>query len=355
MPVYIPSTSEKKVTETKIKNKKVKKNDSIFSGKREVINGYVVEQGFTTKNSGFSRWGFANKNGKEYFIKEFLSPVFPSSSEISESIKNKQKEICKQWYDDRQRLFKAITSVSNGNIVVVKQFFKFGNKFYQVTEKIEEGISLDIISSLPIENKIILLKVLAHCLIGLNNVSVVHADLKLNNIIVKKTASGTYTAKIIDISDSYFESEPPKSSEDIKGDFVYLAPETFLRMIGKDAKLTTKIDVFALGIIFHQYMCGKTPEISSDYQYIYESVLNDEPPILDNSIPYDIRSIIERMLVKDPDQRISINEVFEDLTKVKINSHSPAPRFVPIKKSPEKEIKDKPISSGLKINMGMHK
>ena len=318
MAVYIP-TSLRRKTEKKSESDLIRKKEDIFNGKREVINGYIVEKGFTTKNSGFSRWGFAKKNGKEYFIKEFLSPVFPNSPEISESIKNKQIEKCRQWYNGREKLFKAISSVATGNIVVVRDFFKFGNKFYQVTDKVDEGISLDVIAKLPIENKIILLKVLTHCLMGLNKISVVHADLKLNNILVKKTESGAYTAKIIDISDSYFESDPPKSGDDVKGDFVYLAPETFLRMIEKDAKLTTKIDVFALGIIFHQYMCGELPKISSDYQYIYESVLNDKPPILNNSIPYDIRMIIKRMLIKDLDNRISIDEVFECLTKKNIN------------------------------------
>lgn len=333
MAVYIPSPSAEKSKPTPLKP-----NSNKFSGKREIINGYILEDGFTTKNSGFSRWGFAHKNGVEYFIKEFLSPVFPDSPEISESIKNRRIEICKQWYTERQNVFKAISKVATGNIVIVKDFFKFGNKFYQVTDKVSGGIGIERISKLSIGNRIMLLKVLAHCMKGLNKIKVIHADLKVDNIIVKKTVSGMYTAKIIDISDSYFESNPPKNSDDIKGDFVYLAPETFLKMIDKDVNLTTKIDVFALGIIFHQYMCGKTPSISSDYQYVYEAVLNDEVPVLDGSIPIEIRSVIERMLIKEPKYRISIDEVFEELSKIKISMTSETPKPI--------------IKNGIKINMG---
>ena len=42
----------------------------------KTINGYELEADLTADNSGFSKWGFARKNGKTYFIKEFLSPVY---------------------------------------------------------------------------------------------------------------------------------------------------------------------------------------------------------------------------------------------------------------------------------------
>ena len=35
-----------------------------------VINGYSLTSELQNKNSGFSKWAFATKNGKEYFIKE---------------------------------------------------------------------------------------------------------------------------------------------------------------------------------------------------------------------------------------------------------------------------------------------
>ncbi len=334
MAVYIPKLEPAAEVP---KPELLKEKSDIFSGKREIINGYDLEKGFTTKNSGFSRWGFGKKNGKEYFIKEFLSPVFPDSLEISEETRIRKQKICKAWFDERQRVFKAISDISNGNIVTVKDFFKFGNKFYEVTEKINEGIDLKVISKLPLSNKVMLMKVLAYCMKAFDEIKMVHADIKLDNIIVKRTVSGVYTAKIIDISDCYFESEAPENSEEIKGDFVYLAPESFLKMVNEDAKLTTKIDIFALGIIFHQFMCGKLPDISSEYNYIYEAVLNDEIPYLDESIPSEIKAIIEKMLIKDIDERISAGEVFEELLKLKVDN--PTSQKVSRK-------------SGLRINMG---
>ena len=42
-----------------------------------IINDYELTSELTNANSGFSKWGFAVKNGREYFIKELISPVYP--------------------------------------------------------------------------------------------------------------------------------------------------------------------------------------------------------------------------------------------------------------------------------------
>ena len=43
----------------------------------EVINGYTILEDFRVVGAGLSKWTFAAKDGREYFIKEFLSPTFP--------------------------------------------------------------------------------------------------------------------------------------------------------------------------------------------------------------------------------------------------------------------------------------
>jgi hypothetical protein len=43
----------------------------------DVINGYRILEDFRVVGAGLSKWTFAAKDGREYFIKEFLSPTFP--------------------------------------------------------------------------------------------------------------------------------------------------------------------------------------------------------------------------------------------------------------------------------------
>ncbi len=49
------------------------------------IKGYEIKGELKTNNSGFSKWGFATKNGRDYFIKEFIDPVYPIHTEASGS------------------------------------------------------------------------------------------------------------------------------------------------------------------------------------------------------------------------------------------------------------------------------
>ena len=43
----------------------------------DVLNGYTLLADFTVVGAGLSRWTFARKGGREYFVKEFLSPTYP--------------------------------------------------------------------------------------------------------------------------------------------------------------------------------------------------------------------------------------------------------------------------------------
>ena len=62
--------------------------------KGEVINGYRILKDFVVAG-GMSKVTFAEKGGKEYFIKEFLSPKYPlPDSPGSEKIKAQTRRAC---------------------------------------------------------------------------------------------------------------------------------------------------------------------------------------------------------------------------------------------------------------------
>ena len=84
----------------------------------EKIYDFQLVTELTNKNSGFGRWGFAVKDGKEYFIKEFLSPVHPESSlPISEKERSLRMAECQAFYQRKYKLYEAIKKANNGNIV----------------------------------------------------------------------------------------------------------------------------------------------------------------------------------------------------------------------------------------------
>ena len=82
-------------------------------------------------------------------------------------------------------------------------------------------------------------------------------------------------------------------------------------MLDSEVSIDEKIDVFALGIIFHQLWTGKLPQTDNDYNYIFEAVLDDCAIRLSNAIPDVHRDLITKMLSKLPNDRPSAMEVLK--------------------------------------------
>jgi len=276
------------------------------------IQGYKLTTELSNEHSGFAKWGFAEKGKKEYFIKEFLSPIYPDvDSPISADLKLKKMNECDSWERAKNAVYEAIRSVSNGNIVIPLELFREDSHYYLVTEKIDtSSLTIDELAELDMDKKLLIIKVLAHCLHQLAQAGVVHGDLKPDNLLIKKTVSGMYTVKLIDFDSSYLADNLP-SPDDMQCDTTYMAPEVFLYMIGEEAVVDTKADVFAAGLIYHQYLCGELPGCSEEYDYLYEAVLDGAAIQLSHKIPIRLRRIIEMMLKKDPAERLSAEYTYQ--------------------------------------------
>ena len=69
-----------------------------------IINGYKLEEELQTRNGGNCKWGFGKKNGKVYFIKELLNPVYPVDEvKLSDTVRARKKKICHD-FQERQTL-----------------------------------------------------------------------------------------------------------------------------------------------------------------------------------------------------------------------------------------------------------
>ena len=115
---------------------------------------------------------------------------------------------------------------------------------------------------LDLRTKLVLMKSVAHSLKILHDLSIVHGDLKPSNILIKRTELG-YTSKLIDFDNSYIAASPPQP-EEIVGTINYYSPE-LLGYIQEDgvapAALGVASDVFALGLIYCEYLTGSLPPL----------------------------------------------------------------------------------------------
>lgn len=281
------------------------------------INNYSFEKPLASDNSGFSKWGIGTRCGKTYFVKEFLSPVYPAEDSVfTEKKKQERIRLCQTFVEEKTNLYLAIRDASDGHVITVEQFFRVGAKFYISTKAITDPLmSISNIARCSFVDRLCLCCAIAHAMAQIHEKKIIHADIKPDNILVVQQKG--LRANIIDFDCSFFESKSPKLGEELNGDLVYLSPEGFLHIAGIESNLSCKMDVFALGLLFCQYFTGKLPDFdTTEYQYAYESVLDDNPMGLQDVTNEACRNILEQMLKKNPDDRPDMNEVFQTLNGV---------------------------------------
>lgn len=279
----------------------------------EKLGTYELTGHLTSQNSGYSVWGFGKKNGRDYFIKQFLSPKYPDNDTVSSAASiEKRKKKCERFERKKTAIYEMINDNSDGNAVRIEEFFRVESKYYISMRKIDAlEWGVDAIAALREKDKRFLCSVIAHGVAGLHKGHVVHADLKHDNILFMKSDSGYVTAKIIDFDSGFLESDPPTDGEEIVGDQVYFSPEACKTFMGESPELTCKMDVFALGVLFHQYFAGTLPGYDTNLgSYAGEAVARGGTATVSAEIPADVRVLLERMLDADPHKRPTALEVY---------------------------------------------
>lgn len=256
-----------------------------------IADKYTVTREFDSANAGQCQWGFVEYNGAEYFIKKFLSPVYPGSlAPGSEKNKQKRRHQCEQFSDRHLAIKKALSSCGEGGLVVTTvDFFSYGNNpeqashYFKVCQKVDPSSLSNKIHTLEPKERLLVMLTAAFALKILHSKRIIHLDLKPDNILIQKYGS-KLIAKIIDFDDSIIEGESI-DAESLVGDTVYYSPEFGKYVItnGEVAVPTNKSDIFSLGLIFCQYWTGKLPSFSNTYNYSYEAVLDGKKLLIPNS------------------------------------------------------------------------
>ena len=271
------------------------------------IGAYEPLTPLQTAGSGSARWCIARREGRRFFLKEFLSPVYPSES-ANVVLREKQLARCRRFEEKKRRLYSAMSCVIGDTLVPVTDFFRFGLHYYAVSEEIPEPrlTGESATETLPVEEKREILLSLALCLQRLHLQGIVHADLKPEHVLLRKGPLG-YEARLIDLDSGFLADDPPAPGGDTEGDPVYLAPEAFLRMTGESAAVGPAIDTFAFGAILHRLWTGALPE--TDAPYLYEAALENRPIRVSAQLPPAYGQAVSRMLDAEATHRPSDGEL----------------------------------------------
>jgi len=292
----------------------------------EELNEYKLLAPFQNHNAGFSRWTYASRRSREFFLKEFMNPVYPDESSLSTSLREKRIFACEEYETEKRALYKAINACSDGNLVRIFEFFRYDSHYYIAMPRIHaEDLSFHEISSLPLAERVLLCRTLAHSVMVLHSAHIVHSDLKETNILLHRTRNGRIVAKLTDFDCSFFEDTPPTSDDELGGDQVYLSPEACQFICGDSVKLTCQMDVFSMGLLFHQYLTGELPAFDlENYDYAHEAALDDQELKINERLPTGLQELLHKMLLCTPVERVSSAEVFRTLGEYIPASFPPA-------------------------------
>jgi serine/threonine protein kinase len=301
----------------------------------DVLNGYRLLEDFRVVGAGLSEWSFAERGGREFFIKRFLSPTYPEADAPgSERIKAKKRARCAAFEAHHRGIQAAMVPLTTygGNLIATLDFFRIGAKYYKVTEKVDvAGLQTRDIAALDFSAQLVLLKTVAHSLKILHDLKIVHSDLKPSNVLVKRTELG-YTTKLIDFDSSYIAGNPPPP-EEIVGTMNYYSPELVRYIQGSAApgELTEASDIFALGLIYAEYLTGAMPPFDPAHHEPAIAVLHGQPlKLAPSRAPTSIIDLVERMLLPDPAARPNVAQVHATLMSLRGGTAPPTTARAPV-------------------------
>ncbi len=123
-----------------------------------------------------------------------------------------------------------------------------------------------------------------------------HRDIKLENVV----KCGALW-KLIDFG---FATKEKFLTEPV-GTLDYLAPE----IVESQKSRNFPIDVWTLGILLYDLLYQKPPFLEKTYKGTYDAIVNNEPDFSSRIISPSIEKLIKLILTKNPDNRITIDEI----------------------------------------------
>jgi serine/threonine-protein kinase len=144
--------------------------------------------------------------------------------------------------------------------------------------------------------------------------NIVHRDLKPLNIMVQDDVPIAEGVKILDFglakikSGELLGSFVQAQTSGLMGSPFYMAPEQW-----SDEELDARADIYSIGVILYQMLCGEVPFKGSSIPSIMKKHLTMPPPSFQSmgvSVPPAIEAVVRHALEKELDARIDSIETF---------------------------------------------
>ena len=206
---------------------------------------------------------------------------------------------------------KAASALNHPNILIVHEIGEADGKNYIATEFIEgktlrehlsadESISLSAILKIGAQ--------VAEALSAAHLAGITHRDIKPENIMIR--ADGY--ARVLDFGLAKLTEKKKSERISLEGEtkaFVQTNPGVVMGTVsymspeqarGKETDART--DLWSLGVVLYEMLSGKVPFAGETINHTIVSILEKEPPLLEN-VPDELQRIVRKALTKDKEMR----------------------------------------------------
>jgi len=297
---------------------------------REASTGLIVGGKYCLKkllnmgNFAYSYKGI-DKSGNAFFIKEYVDPKNISA----------QKEEFNSFKKHLTQVKDKLSGVKNVASQII-EIIVDGPMLYTVHEFMD-GMDMESYFSrnkVKFEDRVLFSLIFLSSLMELHNNGIVHSDLKLAQIFLKRdeTINLGWRTYMVDFDFCYLYDKSGNlisSPFKVVGTIPYYSPEHI-----KGELPSFKSDVFTAGIVVSLILSGKHPYMGStdyDMDIVKGNFSLDFSGI---SVPSEIEAIVKEMLSPDPEKRPEMKIVVDKFLKWRNNLNTPAKVLrVPHKKS----------------------
>lgn len=212
----------------------------------------------------------------------------------------------------------AMVSLQNPHVVKVYEVTEITDNVFALIMDFVKGLSLGSIlkrlGSLKPHLALNLVRQVAQGLYEAHQQSMIHCDIKPDNIMLEKLPAGGYFVQVLDFGIVHILDQP-MNTKGFYGTPLYSAPER----IREDMRVDHRADIYSIGAMLYHMLSGNPPFVDDNIYKVFNHHIHTPPPMIsglfdDPTKEEKINALIHKMMAKAPEDRYgTLLEVIRDI------------------------------------------